>query len=183
MKINSKKHSANIISKLNLNRVPEVVCGIYEASVIHSFCDKYVSKKYILRDLENPSGKYFFCHSKEECLNSAKEYSGAFSLSVSCFAYENIVLLGEIYLTKNSVTIVGGNDKDIHHRNVYQKSIINTCTTLNDDKIWEVDGVEDLVAYIVKHNLYDVVVEYVVYDKPVGINNEKVLIVELRSDY
>lgn len=183
MKILSKAHSASIISKLNLNRVPEVACNIYEASVIRSFCDKHVSKKYILRDLENPNGKYFFCSNKEECLSSAKQYLGAFSLAVSCFAYENIVLLGEIYLTKDSVTIVGGNAKDINHRNAYQKSIINTCTTLNDDKIWEVDGVEDLIAYIVKHNLYDVIVEYVVYDKPVGINNEKVLIVELRSDY
>ena len=183
MKILSKAHSANIISKLNLNRVPEVICKIYETSVIQSFCDKYISKKYILRDLENPSGKYFFCNNKEECLSYAKQYLGAFSLAVSCFAYENIVLLGEILLTKDGVTIVGGNTKDINHRNAYQKSIINTCTTLNDDKIWEVDGVEDLIDYIVKHNLYDVIVEYVVYDKPVGINNEKVLIVELRSDY
>jgi len=183
MKILSKAHSASIISKLNLNRVPEIVCDIYEASVIESFCDKYVVKKYILRDVENPSGKYFLCHNKDECLKSAKEFLGAFSLAVSCFSYENIVLLGEIYLTKDGIIIVGSDDKTVHHRNVYQKAIINCNTTLDDDKIWKVDGVEDLIAYIVKHNLYDVIVEYVVYDKPVGINNEKVLIVELRSDY
>ena len=39
------------------------------------------------------------------------------------------------------------------------------------------------INYIVIHNLYDVIVEYVVYDKPVGFNNDKVLITELRSDY
>lgn len=183
MKINSKKHSASIISKLNLNRVPEIVCEIYESSVIDVFCDKYIAKKYILRDLETASGKYFFCHNKEECLKLAKEYSGAFSLAVSCFAYENIVLLGEIYLTRDSITIVGSNDRTAHHRNVYQKAIINSTTTLDDDKIWEVEGVEDVINYVVTHNLYDIIVEYVVYDKPVGVNNEKVLIVELRSDY
>ena len=183
MKILSKSHSSRMISNLNLNRVPEVVCTTYEESVINSFCNKYVANKYILRDVENPSGKYFFCTCKEDCLNFAKEYSGAFSLAVSCFAYGNIVLLGEIYLTKNNVTLVGGNDKGIVHRNVYEKAIINTSTTLDDDKIWEVDGVEELISYIIKHNLYDVIVEFVVYDKPVGINNEKVLIVELRSDY
>lgn len=183
MKITSKRHSASIISKLNLNRVPEIVCETYEASVIESFCDKHIENTYILRDVENPSGKFFVCHSKDECLDNAKNYSGAFSLAVSCFAYENIVLLGEIYLTKDSITIVGSNDKTAHHRNVYQKATINKNTTLDDDEIWEVPGVEDLIAYIIKHNLYDVIIEYVVYDKPVGINNDKVLIVELRSDY
>lgn len=183
MKINSKKHSASVIAKLNLNRVPEVVCDIYDPNVIENFCNKYISKKYVLRDAESASGKYFFCKSKEECLNLAKEYGGKFSLAISCFAYDNIVLLGEVFLTKDSITIVGGNDKDITHRNAYQKSIINTTTTLDDNKIWETDGVEEIIQYIIEHNLYDVIVEYVVYDKPVGINNEKVLIVELRSDY
>lgn len=183
MKINSKKQSANIIKKLNLNRVPEVVCEIYEPSVIETFCNKYFAKRYILRDAENPSGKYYLCNNKEECLKNAKEYLGTFSLAVSCFAYENIVLLGEVFLTKESVTIVGGNAKGVVHRNVYQNAIINTTTTLDDDKIWDVDGVEDLINYIVNHNLYDVIVEYVIYDKPVGLNNDKVLITELRSDY
>lgn len=97
----------------------------------------------------------------------AKEYSKAFSLAVSCFAYENIVLLDEIYLTKDNVTIVGGNAKGVVHRNVYQNAIINTTTTLDDDKIWEVDGVEEIITYVVNHNLYDVIVEFVVYDKPI----------------
>lgn len=65
MKILSKSHSSRMISNLNLNRVPEVVCTTYEESVINSFCNKYVANKYILRDLENPSGKYFFVHAKK----------------------------------------------------------------------------------------------------------------------
>ena len=183
MKINSKKHSSDVIKKLNLNRVPELICSFYEPGIINDFCNKYIAKKYVLRDLESPSGKYFICKSKEECVACAKEYSGAFSLAVSCFAYDNIALLGEILLTKESVTIVGGNAKGINHRTVYQNAIINTKTTLDDDKIWDVEGVEELIKYIVEHNLYDVIVEYVVYESPVGLNNEKVLIVELRSDY
>jgi hypothetical protein len=183
MKILSKKHSASVIKKLNLNRVPEVVCDIYEEDVIVSFCEKFVEKTYILRDVQNPSGKYFLCHNKEECLISAKNYEGPFSLAVSCFAYENIVLLGEICLTKENITIVASDDKTVHHRNVYQKAIINKKTTLDDDSIWDVDGVEDIIKYVVDHNLYDVIIEFVVYDKPVGVNNNKVLITELRSDY
>jgi len=183
MKIESKKHSASVIKKLNLNRVPEIVCDVYEASVIESFCDKYVANKYILRDVENPSGKYFICKSKQDCLTYAKEYSGSFSLAISCFAYENIVLLGEVLLIKDKITIVATNEIGVAHRNVYQKAIINTTTSLYDDAVWAVEGAESLINYIVEHNLYDVIIEFVVYDKPVGVNNNKVLITELRSDY
>lgn len=183
MRIDSKKHSSSIINQLNLNRVPEIVCDTFQKEVIESFCDQNIAKIYILRDLETPSGKYFFCKSKEECISNAKQYAGTFSIAVSCFAYDNIVLLGEVYLTKESVIIVGGNDKDIHHRNVYEKATINKSTTLNDKSIWKVEGVEEIITYLITHNLYDVIVEYVVYDKPVGVNKEKVLIVELRSNY
>lgn len=183
MKINSKKHSSDIIKKLNLNRVPEMVCYVFDEESLSAFCDKFPSIKYILRDVENASGTYFFCKDKQEVMDNARTYKGAFSLAVSCFAYKNIVLLGEIYLTKDSVIIVGGNEEGINHRNAYQKAIINKTTTLDDDEIWEIEGVSDLIKYLVDHNLYDVIVEYVVYDAPVGVNNEKVLIVELRSDY
>ena len=183
MRIESKKQSASIIKMLNLNRVPEVVCDVYETAVIESFCDKYVAKTYILRDVENPSGKYFLCNNKAECLVNAKEYKGSFSLAISCFAYENIVLLGEMCLTKDSILIVGSNDKNTRHRNVYQNAIINTKTTIDDNSIWSVNGVKEIFQYVVEHNLYDVIVEFVVYDKPVGLNRDKVLITELRSDY
>lgn len=182
-KITSKANSSTVINNLNLNRVHEIVCSIYDKGTIELLCDKNIASKYVLRDLENACGKYFICKSKEECVNCAKEYDGRFSLAVSCFAYSNIVLLGEVCLTKNGVTIVAGNAKDIHHRKVYEKAIINTTTTLDDNSFWEVDGVEDILGYVVKHNLYDVIVEFVVYDRPVGVNNEKVLIVELRSEY
>jgi len=36
---------------------------------------------------------------------------------------------------------------------------------------------------LIKHNLYDVIVEFVIYRDSVGVNKERVLIVELRSEY
>ena len=183
MKINSKKHSSELIKMLNLNRVPEIVCTQYNKAEIREFCENYVEKTYILRDVVNPSGKYYLCKNVEECVNNALNYEGAFSLAVSCFAYENIVLLGEVLLTKDNITIVASNDKTTHHRNVYQKATINTTTTLDDKKLWRVKGADQIIKYVAENNLYDVIVEFVVYDKNVGVNNDKVLIVELRSDY
>jgi len=56
-------------------------------------------------------------------------------------------------------------------------------TTMEDDKLWEVPGFNDLIKYVIEHNLKDTIVEFVVFNHNVGVNNEKVLIVELRSDY
>ena len=106
MKILSKEESSKIISRLNLNGVPEVVFHKYDREAVEKFCDKYVVSRYILRDLENPSGQYYFCKNKAECVESAKNYKGAFSLGVSCFAYKNIVLLGDVQLKKDSIKMI-----------------------------------------------------------------------------
>lgn len=183
MNIKSKKHSNEVIKMLNLNRVPENVFPVYNEQMITEFCLKNPSSMYILRDVENPSGNYYLCKTKEDCIINAKNYTGAFSLGISCFAYTNIVLLGEIVLTKNDITIVATDDKTLNHRTVYQNPIINKTTTIEDNSLFDIDGVELVINYLAEHNLYDVIVEFVVYDKPVGTNNDKVLIVELRSNY
>ena len=183
MKIESKQHSADVIKKLRLNGVPECVFHEFDEQGIKSFCAKYFSTKYILRDLDSPAGKYYFCANVDECLQNAKNYMGTFSLGVSCFSYTGLILLGEIYLTKENVTLIARTDDKANHRNIYENADFKLNTTLEDDKLWEVPGFDLLIKYIIEHNLYDIIVEFVVYDKNVGVNNEKVLIVELRSDY
>ena len=183
MKIISKEESSKIIARLNLNGVPEIVLHKFNKKLIEEFCDKFVVSKYILRDLENPIGQYYFCKNKTECCICAKNYKGTFSLGVSCFAYKNIVLLGDIQVKKDSVTLVARTDENANHRNIYDQTEINFTTTLDDEKLWDIQGFDLLIKYILDHNLYDVIVEFVVFDRNVGVNNEKVLIVELRSEY
>lgn len=184
MKIESKRHSAEIIKRLRLNGVPEVVLHEFDNHAIIKFCEKYPSTKYILRDLDTPNGKYYFGSNCEECLTNAKAYTGSFSLGVSCFSYGGVVLLGEVLLTDNNVTLVARTDDKATHRNIYEQSEINFVnTSMENNKLWEVPGFDILIKYIIEHNLKNVIVEFVVFDHNVGVNNEKVLIVELRSDY
>ena len=39
------------------------------------------------------------------------------------------------------------------------------------------------MRYIIDHELYDVIVEFAVYDCKLGINNENVVVTELRTSY
>lgn len=184
MKIESKRHSAEIIKRLRLNGVPEIVLHEFDEQAIVNFCTKYPSTRYILRDLDSPNGKYYFSANLEECLINAKNYTGSFSLGISCFSYGGVILLGEVMLTNSNITLVARTDDKATHRNIYDQSEINFVnTTMENDKLWEVPGFNDLIKYIIEHNLKDVIVEFVVFNHNVGVNNEKVLIVELRSDY
>ena len=183
MQIKSKKESSNLIKNLNLNRVPELVLNTYNENEITKFCEANKSNLYILRDLVNPNGSYYFCKTKEEVLKNAINYKGAFSLAISCFAYDNRILVGDILITKENITITARNDKDANHRNIYENPLINLTTTLEDDRLWSIKGCKEIITYVIDHNLYNIIVEFVVYNKNVGTNNEKVLIVELRTNY
>jgi len=183
MKIESKRHSADIIKKLRLNGVPEIVLYEYDKEAITNFCTKYPSTKYILRDLDSPAGKYYFCKDLKECVNNAKNYTGSFSLGVSCFAYKGLILLGEVLLTKEDITLIARTDEEANHRNIHDRADYNIHTTMEDNKLWDIPGCDLLIEYLIKHNLYDVIVEFVIYRDSVGVNKERVLIVELRSEY
>lgn len=183
MKVKSKKHSSELIKQLGLNGVPEATFKTYDVQAIENFCNENPANTYILRDLDNPSGKFFVCKSKQDCIENSKEYSGNFSLAVSCFAYDGRILLGEAMLSNNRIVIGARNDLLAHHRNIYDNPCINLDTNWDDKRLWKVPGVEDLFNYLASKSLYDVIVEFVVYDHKVGVENNNILIVELRSDY
>ena len=104
-------------------------------------------------------------------------------MAVSCVSYTGKILLGEVMIKNNRIIIGARNDKDSHHRNIYDNPCINLDTDWDDKRLWKVNGVEDLFNYLVSKKLFDVIVEFVVYDHGVGTHNNNVLVVELRSNY
>lgn len=183
MEVKSKKHSSELIKKLKLNGVPEEIFTNYNSQAIEKFCDTNPANTYILRDLDSLSGKFFVCKNKQECLDNAKEYKGNFSLAVSCFAYDGRILLGEVMISNNRIIIGARNDKEAHHRNIYDNPCINLDTDWDDKRLWKVKGVEDLFNYLTDKKIFDTIVEFVVFDRNVGVYNHNVLVVELRTRY
>ena len=53
----------------------------------------------------------------------------------------------------------------------------------DDERLDKVKGVEEVFNYLISKKIFDTIVEFVVYDHDVGIYNNKVLIVELRTNY
>ena len=183
MNIKSKKESVRLIRELGINGVPEEIIESYDDDKIRKFCSKYNAKTYILRDLYNPNGQYYLCHSVEECINNAKNYEKDFLLGVSVVSYDGKILLGDIFVNKEKIVLTARTDKNSHHRNIYSEPEIMLDTNWLDKKLYRIPGVDMLLKYITDHSLYDTIIEFVVYDNKVGLKNENVLIVEFRNDY
>lgn len=179
MKIANKQDSFNQIKKLGLNRVPEIIATKNDRQKVEEFFNKYKAPVYVLRDVKHAMGKTYFIHDKNECFKHIDEYNDFFSLAVSIKSYPGRVLIGDIYISGDNVELTYSIDPEATARTLDQ----SIFSTIDDDRFWEVPGFSDLIKYITANNLFDVIVEFAVYKSGVGTKKEKVVIVELRTDY
>ena len=179
MKILSKMDSLNQIKKLGLNTVPEIIIEPNDASKATTFMVKNPSSSYVLRNLSNPLGQFYYAKS-EEVLDLIKTYSSSLSLAVSFSSYGDFVLIGDIFVSGDRVELTASTNKNANHRNADD---ISLYTNMYDDQLWSIPGFNDLIKYVADKNLMDIIVEFVVFDHKVGTKKEKVLITELRTEY
>ncbi len=179
MKIANKQDSFNQIKKLGLNRVPEIIATKNDKQKVEEFFSIYKAPVYVLRDVKHAMGKTYFIHDKDECLKHIDEYKDFFSLAVSIKSYPGRVLTGDIYISGDNVELTYSTDPEATSRTLDQ----SIFATIDDDRLWDVPGFSDLIKYVTANNLLDVIVEFAVYKSGVGTKKEKVVIVELRTDY
>ena len=186
MFIKDKADALFQMERLGLNHFPEIVCATDDMEGAKMFMQDNPAEEYCMRDPNGTVGKVFFPKTIEEIEEFAKEYDERFTLCVSANPYkEDIVLLGDIKVNKdeNMVDLTARTDPEATHRNIYTEPEYNMHISLDSDELWEVPGFSKLMAYISNYELYDIVVEFVVYSARVGTNKENVVIFEIRSEY
>lgn len=184
IKIRNKQHSIETIEKLRLNSMPQAVLNKENEESIKKFFNDNPAKEYVVRDIFSPMGKYKFVETLDECLEYVNGLSAnKFSISVSFRPLKNRILLGDIMVSNNFVTLSASKSETANHRNIYDCPEISLNCDLYNDRLWEVPGFEKLIDYINKHNLFDVVVEFAIFKNKVGKKKDNVVIIELRSDY
>ena len=188
MIIRNKKESIEKIKEMELNYFNEQIFAVNDLEGIEKFFNENDAKEFCLRNPEKTSGEFFFVNSFEECKEKLKNYEKFVTVCVSSNEYdEDIILLGDIKVQKDYsgeiIDITARTDKSANHRNIYENPEYNYHTSLEDERLWNIPGFSKLIRYVTDHELYDVVVEFVVYDCPVGVNKENIVVYELRSDY
>ena len=184
MIINDKIESSNMIRELNLNRFPEEIFKPDDTDKIKLFLEKYPAKYYAIRDKSKAGGVFKLKVDASKVLDEINEYN-LFSINVSSANYvDNQLLVGEIeFLSNGEVFAILSLDSSASVRDAIKNPDFNIKTTIFDNKLNLIPYFDYIYKYISDNDLYNVIVEFALFDKEVGINKEKVIVYELRTNY
>ena len=184
MIIKNKLESINKINKLKLNKFPEMLFKEKEDAKVQKFIDKYPAEFYAIRDKSKAGGIFKLKVDYNKVLDEIKGYN-LFTINVSSANYvDNQLLVGEIeFLSNGEVYAILSVDPTASVRDALSKPTFNLETNIFDKRLNKIPHFDYIYQYISNNNLHDVIVEFALFDKDVGIKKEKVIVYELRTHY
>lgn len=184
MLIRNKLESMKKITELKLNKFPEQLFTENDTEKVKEFIQMYPAKYYAIRDKSKAGGVFKLKIVAEDVLNEIRDYS-LFTINVSSANYiENQLLAGEIeILSSGEVYATLSVDPSASVRDALKNPTFNFNTDIFDKKLNQIPYFDLIYQYIISHSLQDVIVEFALFDTKVGINNEIIVIYELRTNY
>lgn len=188
IKIKDKKDSIIKMKELGLNYFPLDVFEVDDLSGIRAFFEKYKAEEYVLRSTNKAQGEFCFVKSFDEAVKLLPKFKNEVTLSVSYNEYkDDLIIVGDIKVHKgysgDTVDLTARTDSEATHRNIYENPQYNLHASLDEDRVWRIPGFSKIMRYISDHELYDVIVEFAVYDCKIGVKKDNVVITELRTAY
>lgn len=184
MKIKNKLESYNKIIELGLNRFPEKIFKSSEINEVQEFINKYPANYYAIRDKSKAGGVFKLKVEPQNILNEVSGYD-LFSINVSSYNYiDNQLLVGEIFISGTTVNAILSTNSRYSVRDAIRNPDFNFTTNIFDDKtLNQIPYFDEVYKYVVDNKLQNIIVEFAYFDKPVGINNENIVVYELRTEY
>ncbi|MBQ4557860.1 MAG: hypothetical protein IJA61_00590 [Clostridia bacterium] len=184
MKIKNKLESYNKIVELGLNRFPEKIFKSSEINEVQDFINTYPANYYAIRDKSKAGGVFKLKVEPQNIINEVSSYD-LFSINVSSYNYiDNQLLVGEIFISNTSVNAILSTNSRYSVRDAIRNPDFNFMTNIFDDKtLNQIPYFDEIYKYIVDNKLQNIIVEFAYFDKPVGINNENIVVYELRTEY
>lgn len=184
MIINNKIDSINKINELNLNRFAEQLFKENEEDKILDFLRQYPARYYAIRDKSNLGGTFKLKVLYNKVLEEIREYK-LFTINVSSINYvKNQLLVGEIIILSNN-RVYGSlsTNPKASVRDATKLPTFVLDTDIFDKSLNNIPNFDYIYKYIINNNLLDVIVEFALFDKDVGIKKERIIIYELRTHY
>ena len=184
MIIKSKLESINKINELGLNKFPEQLFRKNEETKVQEFIEKYPANYYAIRDKSKAGGIFKLKVDYDKVLEEIKGYN-LFTINVSSANYvDNQLLVGEIeFLSNGEVYAILSIDPAASVRDAIQNPTFNLKTDIFDKRLNKIPHFDFIYQYIMNNNLQDIIVEFALFNKEVGIKKEKVIIYELNTHY
>ena len=184
MIIKSKLESINKINELGLNKFPEQLFRKNEETKVQEFIEKYPANYYAIRDKSKAGGIFKLKVDYDKVLEEIKDYN-LFTINVSSANYvDNQLLVGEIeFLSNGEVYAILSIDPAASVRDAIKNPTFNLKTDIFYKRLSKIPHFDFIYQYIMNNNLQDIIVEFALFNKEVGIKKEKVIIYELRTHY
>lgn len=184
MKITNKIESYNKIIELGLNRFPEKIFKSSQTNEVQDFINTYPANYYAIRDKTKAGGVFKLKVEPQNILNEVSGYD-LFSINISSYNYiNNQLLVGEIFISGTTVNAILSTNSGYSVRDAIRNPDFNFVTSIFDDRtLNKIPCLDNVYKYIVDNKLQNIIIEFAYFDKPVGINNENIIIYELRTDY
>lgn len=182
MLVRNKQESYLMIKRLNLNITNEVLFTTGQIKEVQDYLDNNPWEYYVIRDKKNISGKYLYKVTKEEVLDHVNDYE-LFTVAESTYNYEDHrILCGDIQIDSEcNVLACIDDDSTKPFRECENNSKYKLDFNLLYDYEPNIRGLRDVIDYVFINKLFDVIVEFSLYDIPVGVNKQNIIIWELRN--
>ena len=184
MLIKNKLESMKKIVELGLNKFPEQLFKAGEQEKVKEFLTCYPARYYAIRDKSKAGGIFKLKVAANDVLAEINDYD-LFTINVSSANYvENQLLVGEIEILSNGeVYATLSVDPTASVRDALRNPTFNLKTEIFDKKLNRIPHFDLIYEYIINHNLQNVIVEFALFDKEVGIREERIIVYELRTHY
>lgn len=184
MFIKNKLESMKKISELGLNKFSEQLFKAGEQEKVREFLACYPAQYYAIRDKSKAGGIFKLKVAANDVLAEINDYD-LFTINVSSANYvENQLLVGEIEILSNGeVYATLSVDPTASVRDALRNPTFNLKTDIFDKKLNRIPHFDLIYEYIINHNLQNVIVEFALFDKEVGIRKERIIVYELRTHY
>ena len=184
MFIKNKLESMKKISELGLNKFPEQLFKAGEQEKVREFLTYYTAQYYAIRDKSKAGGIFKLKVAANDVLAEINDYD-LFTINVSSANYvENQLVVGEIQILSNGeVYATLSVDPTASVRDALRNPTFNLKTDIFDKKLNKIPHFDLIYEYIITHNLQNVIVEFALFDKKVGMRKERIIVYELRTHY
>ena len=184
-KVSNKLESYQLIEKLGLNKLPEVLVEEYDEKKINNFLKKYPAKSYAVRDREKKGSKLFNLNVKREDILDYVKGQRMFTINVNTASLPAKQLLtGEILVkTNGDVVLAVSKNPSFSARDGALRTDYQFSSDVTDKRLDRISGLGYVLDYIYEKELFDVIVEFACFDGLVGTKGGHVAIFELRTDY
>jgi len=181
--IHNKNESLSYIRKRNLNRPMQKVFQPGDTKGVKEFLAETNLALYSIRTMRKGGGFFAYAVESDNVASTIAILDQPVWIGESFYVADMyLVLQGELLISKDLKVLATLSDRPCTPlRRMIDYDTFKVCADLLYESEPSIPGLKEAINYCIRNNLVDSTVEFTLYDRPVGINRENIIIWEVRN--